>query len=225
MAAGDKPSRSPEIGRHPHTGHLPVNTSQGAPHLVWAQATWVPVIKDQRARPHSSGPGPGPGPGPEEEGGQAGRRAGVWFESLELPLGTLALSWGCAGCLVGYPYRPPLRHSPGVPPTQKVELSAANSPCLGLVPLCRQATGRARWGAASSAPTQASSFGTPEGWGAVAGSHRGRSATWQRLAGRTSKVPFPHPGWIPTGPPLCPPTTRPSPPGSCLGPQAGLETR
>lgn len=81
---------------HPPAGHSPVNTSQGAPHLVWAEASWEPVITDQRARLHLSGPGPGP----EEE---AGGQAGIWFELLELPLGTLSLSWGYAGSLDGYP--------------------------------------------------------------------------------------------------------------------------
>ena len=36
-------------------------------------------------------------------GRQAGRQAGIWFELLELPLGTLSLSWGYAGFLDGYP--------------------------------------------------------------------------------------------------------------------------
>ena len=65
-----------------------------------AQASWEPVITDQRARLHLSGPGPGPD---EEAGGQAGRQASIWFELLELPLGTLSLSWGYAGFLDGYP--------------------------------------------------------------------------------------------------------------------------
>lgn len=71
MAARDGLSHSPSSARHPHTGHLPVHMSQGTPSLLWAQAqaTWVPVIKDQRAcvRP------------PWPRAGQRGQ-AGIWFE-------------------------------------------------------------------------------------------------------------------------------------------------
>lgn len=50
-----------------------------------------------------------------------GGQAGIWFELLEPPLGTLALSWGCAGCLDGHP---PTRHSPVVTPPSPPESRA-----------------------------------------------------------------------------------------------------
>lgn len=106
------PAPLPRPPPRPHVGPGYVGASDGEP---WG--------------PHLSGPGPRP----EGEGEREGGLAGMWLELLELPLGTLALSWGSAGCLACYPDHPPTHHSPGVTPHPKVESSAAGSPCLGLV--------------------------------------------------------------------------------------------
>lgn len=110
-----------------------------------------------------------------------GRQASIWFELLEPPLGTSTLSWGCAGCLDGHPYHPLTRHSPGgTPPTPKEQsLLLPARPCLGLVPVCYQASG---WGVEPAscapglhppAPTAGHLLVGPGSWGATAGSDRG----------------------------------------------------
>lgn len=116
--------------------------SWGVPNLLSAQALWGPAMDDRGARICLSLA--------LCWRTRVARQASIWFELLELPLGTSTVSWGCAGCLDGHPYHPLTRHSPGGTPP-KAERSAASSPCLGLVPLCCQVSG---WGGepASCAP-------------------------------------------------------------------------
>jgi hypothetical protein len=68
----------------------------------------------------------------------AGRQTDIWFELLQLLLGTLALSWGCTGCLDGYSYHPqPPNTSWSDPSTtpRKAEPSAASPLCQACVSL------------------------------------------------------------------------------------------